>query len=77
MLDKWLFLTWRKLLVIVAAWVLSVVLHNAVYALFHNYFGPGGDEPVFFIFAVIVIPLYFVGSLFYTVTRLVRKAKGE
>ena len=77
MIDKWFFLTWKKLLLIVAAWVLSVVFHNAVYALFHDHFGSGGDEPVFFILAVIVIPLYFVGSLFYTVGRLVLKPKGK
>jgi len=48
-----------------------VLLHNAVYGLFIYFFGAdfwnGGDEPVFFILAVIVCPLGFltgaVGSI--------------
>jgi hypothetical protein len=45
------------------------VLHNAVYALFIYFFGQGfwggiGDEPVFFILAVIVSPIAFlVGAI--------------
>jgi ABC-type multidrug transport system permease subunit len=45
------------------------VLHNLVYALFIYFFGEGfwggiGDEPVFFILAVIVSPIAFlVGAI--------------
>ena len=71
MMDKWLFLTWKKVLLIAGAWVLSVLAHNLVYALFRESFGPGGDEPVFFVLAVIVIPLYVVIAFFYTIIRLI------
>ena len=73
MMDRWLLLTWKRLLVIVVAWVLCVLCHNLIYALFSDAIGPDGDEPVFFILAVIVIPLYFVGTVFYTIVRLILK----
>jgi hypothetical protein len=46
----------------------SIVLHNAIYGLFSYFFGAnfwaGGDEPVFFIMAIIVCPLGFlVGAI--------------
>lgn len=72
--DKYLLLSWKRGLVIACAWVLSVVLHNVVYGLFYEHFSrTGGDEPVFFILAVFVIPLYFIISLVYTVIRKVSK----
>ena len=72
--DKYLLLSWKRVLVIVCAWVLSVLLHNIVYGLFYEHFSrTGGDEPVFFILAVFVIPLYFIISLVYTVIRKVGK----
>lgn len=75
MLNKCLYLTWRKLLAILAAWVLSVVLHNVVYGLFRDRFGPDGDEPVFFLIAVVVIPVYLLVSLVYTVFSLAAKRR--
>jgi len=72
MLDNLFRLTLKRLFLIVAAWVLCVVLHNVVYALFQDFFGPHGDEPVFFLLAIVVIPLYFVLSLAYTVVQLLR-----
>jgi nitrate/nitrite transporter NarK len=72
MLDKLFRLTWKKLLLIVAAWVLCVVLHNVVYGLFRDFFGPNWDEPFFFLLAVVLIPLYFVVALAYTVAQLIR-----
>lgn len=72
-LDRYLRLSWRRILIVAAAWVLAVVLHNAIYGLFFDYFNrTGGDEPVFFILAVLVIPLYFAVSLVYTVIQIVR-----
>ena len=76
-LDKWLLLSWKRVLIIGCAWMLSVLLHNLIYGLFYDYFRrTGGDEPVFFILAVIVIPLYFIISLVYTVISLVRSRAG-
>jgi hypothetical protein len=72
-LDKYLLLSWTRVLIIACAWVLSVLLHNLIYGLFYDYFRrTGGDEPIFFILAVIVVPLYFMISLLYTVVSLVR-----
>jgi len=70
--DKFLLMSWRTVLII-PAWVLSVLLHNFIYAAFFDHYSrAGGDEAVFFILAIPVIPLYFVVSLVYTVMRLVR-----
>ena len=70
--DKFLLLSWRTVLII-PAWILSVLLHNLIYGLFYDHFSrAGGDEAVFFIFSIIIIPLYFIISLVYTVMRLVR-----
>lgn len=71
MLDTYLQLTWKRVLLIAGAWVLAVVLHNLLYALFFS--NTGGDEPFFFIIAVIVIPLYFIASLLYSAITFVRK----
>lgn len=71
MLDKILRLTWLKVVLIATAWVICVVLHNAVYAMFHDYFAPNGDEPFFFLLAVIVIPLYATMALVYTVASFI------
>jgi hypothetical protein len=62
------------------------VLHNLVYALFIYFFGQGfwggiGDEPVFFILAVIVSPIAFlvgaIGSIVLGVreSRLAKKSR--
>ena len=71
-LDRWLILTRSRLLAVVAAWFLAVVLHNVTYALFRDHWGPGGDEPVFFLLAVVVIPLYLACALVYTAIRRAR-----
>jgi hypothetical protein len=69
--DQYLLLSWKTLLII-AAWVLSVVLHNAIYGLFLEGFSRAGhDEAVFFTIALFVIPLFFIISLVYTVIRKV------
>jgi len=68
--DKLFLLTWKKLLLIPAAWIACVVLHNAIYGLFQSFFEPGGDEPFFFLMAVVVIPLYTIACLLYSLVRL-------
>ena len=72
MLDKMLRLSLRNLLLIAGAWILCVVLHNLVYALLQDSFGPNGDEPFFLILAVVVIPAYFLLALAYTVVQWLR-----
>ena len=71
--DQYLLLSWKTLLII-PAWVLSVVLHNVIYYLFYEGFSRvGHDEWVFFTIALFVIPLFFIISLVYTVIRKVVK----
>jgi hypothetical protein len=73
MLDRLLRLTWTKLLLTIAVWIFCVVMHNVIYALFRDFFGANGDEPFFFILAVVVIPLYFVVAVAYTVVGSIRR----
>jgi len=69
-----LLLTWKKILLILVAWVYAVLLHNLVYGLFKDYFDRhGGDEPFFFLIAIIVIPLYVLISLIYTIIFYIKK----
>ncbi|MBA7506777.1 hypothetical protein ES706_05484 [subsurface metagenome] len=61
---------------------ISAILHNAVYGLFIYWFGAdfwnGGDEPFFFIMAIIICPLGFlvgaIGSIVLGIKKL-RTAK--
>ncbi len=63
-LKKFLILTG----VSVAGFFVSVLLHNFIYGLFIHFFGKdfwnrigtGGDEPVFFILAIVVCPIGFL-----------------
>ena len=74
--EKYLLLNVKKLFIVVGAFILAVLLHNLTYALFYDYFSrTGGDEPVFFIIAVIVIPLYFLIAVGYTIFHHVRKRR--
>ena len=67
-------LTFKKILLILVAWIWALLLHNFVYGLFKEFFDShGGDEPFFAIIAVIVIPLYLLISLVYTIVFYVRK----
>jgi len=57
-----------------AGFFVSILLHNAIYGLFIYWFGTdfwnGGDEPFFFIVAVIVCPIGFlVGAIWSIVLR--------
>jgi len=71
--NKFLLLNWKKLLIIVIAWILAFVLHNLISALI----GLNGEEPFFFIIAVIVIPLYFIICLVYTLIIYILKKQNK
>ncbi len=63
-------LTWKKTLLVLISWVIAVLLHNLVYGLFQGFFERHEtDEPFFFIIAMIVIPLYLLICLVYTVVK--------
>jgi hypothetical protein len=74
--DQYLLLS-RKTLLIIPAWVLSVVLGGVIVFLFLEGFfrSAAGNEYLFFSIAifVFVIPLFFIISLVYTVIRKVVK----
>ena len=89
--KKWLKLFRIFLIVVgvsVATFIISVFLHNALYALFITWFGEDfwsrinmPDEPVFFIIAVIIAPLGLIvgllGSLVIYVKGLCRKVNTD
>jgi hypothetical protein len=59
-------LRWRTLLLI-PAFILGVFLHNFNYALFFDHFSAfGGDEAVFFIVSLLLLPAYLLVSIVYT-----------
>jgi hypothetical protein len=57
------------------------VLHNLVYALFimwfgEDFWGAGGDEPVFFILAVIVCPIAFLVGVVGTIVLAIKNKRA-
>ena len=72
-LDKWFLFTWKKFLIIVGAFFLSIILHNVFYALSEM---SGKNlaigEVFFFLIAVVVIPLYFLISFIYTTIKRIK-----
>ncbi len=75
--HRYLWLTPRRLGVIGVTWVLAVVAHNLVYGLLPGLFAEGGDEPVFFVLATLVIPAYFLVALAYSVVVRLRGRSGR
>jgi hypothetical protein len=76
--DKYLLLSWKKVLIIIVAWVVAVILHNLIYGLGiyffgENFWGAGGDEAFFFIIAIIVIPIYTLIAIVYSLIKLIQK----
>ena len=66
---KWLELSWKNIIIMIVAWIIAVLLHNAIGALFNF------EEAFFFIVAIFVIPIYFIVSLVYTVIIKLRGKK--
>ena len=63
-LRKILLLDWRKFWILIGLGFVSVIAHNAFYALF------GFEEPFFFILALLV-PFYLLLSFIYTIYRVI------
>ena len=75
-LDKYFLLSGKRIFIIMIAWFVAVILHNLVYGLFKNYFDShGGDEAFFFIIAIIVIPIYFIIGVFYSLVYIIKNKK--
>ncbi len=76
--DKLLLLNWKRVLLIVGAFILAVILHNhnAVYALSKSYFDAyGGDKGFFMMIAFFVVIPYALVSLVYTVVCLLTRKR--
>ena len=79
-IEKGLF---RKFLLTVGAsltgFPIFIFLHNAVYGMFIHFFGEGfwngGDEPFFFIMAIIVCPLGFLVGVIGSILLAIRRFK--
>jgi hypothetical protein len=66
-LKKWLTFGWHTAF-IVPAFLLAIAFHNLFYMLFfEQYQRSGGDESLFFIMALLILPFYLIISLIYTV----------
>lgn len=75
MLKKFLILTGAS----PAGIIVGILLHNAVYGLFIYFFGTdfwnGGDEPFFFIMAIIICPLGFLVGAVGSIVLAIRKSR--
>ncbi len=67
-----------------AAFIISFFLHNAIYGLFIHFFGADfwdriglGDEPVFFVIAVIICPLAFAVGIIGSLVIFVKGLPGS
>ena len=60
-----------------AGFIVSILLHNAIYGLFIHFFGAdfwnGGDEPVFFIMAIVVCPIGFLVGVVGSIVLAIKK----
>ena len=75
-LDKYFLLDWKKAWIIVVSWFVSIMLHNIIYAIFKTWFDSrNGDEPFFFIVAIIVIPIYVLMVLIYSLIKIIKRRK--
>ena len=78
----------RKFLILTGAsstgFFVSILLHNFIYGLFIHFFGAGfwdrigpGDEPFFFIMAVLVCPAGFLVGVIGSIVIAVRNLRAE
>ena len=66
-------LSWKKVGIILILWVAAVIMHNLVYAFFLGVLGIEFEEAVFFLFANLVLPIYFIVCIFYSLVKLIKK----
>jgi len=64
---KLFLLTWKKAGLTIISFIAAVILHNLVSALL------GMEEPVFFILANVIIPLYLLICIIYTIINKIKK----
>jgi hypothetical protein len=64
-------LSLKKLWLIVVIGFISVLLHNLISTLIKT------EEPVFFIITTIVIPIYFLISVIYSLIFIIKNKKNK
>ena len=69
--DKYFLLSWRKAWIIVVGWFVAIMLHNLIGALF------GIEEALFFIIAVVLIPIYVLIAIIYSLVKLVNRKSSK
>ena len=60
-------LSWKKLWIVVVVGFISIILHNAISALF------GVEDAFFFIVVVFVIPIYMIIAIIYSLIKKLMK----
>ena len=60
-------LSWRKVWIIVVVGFISIILHNAISALFNT------EEAFFFIIVIFVLPIYFLIMVIYSIIYRLKK----
>ncbi len=66
-------LSWKKTGIVLIVWIVAGLLHNLIYAFFVGVLGIEFEEPVFFLLATIVIPVYFVICVVYTIIKKIKR----
>ena len=75
-LRKYFLLSGKRILLIMVAWFVCVILHNLFYAL-REISGISFSvfEVLFFLIAILIIPLYFIFSFVYTIIEMIKNKK--
>jgi len=66
-IEKYFLLNLKKVAIIIIAWILAVIAHNAFYAIFNI------EDALFFIIAVFIIPIYAIIAIIYTIIKKIKK----
>ena len=71
--KKFFLLSWKKIAILLGIWIMAVFFHNMISSFFIEFLRIDFEEPVFFVIAVILIPVYFIISFIYTIFKKVKK----
>ena len=61
--------SWKKLWIIVVGGFVSIMLHNLISGFL------GVEEPVFFLLVVVILPIYFLIMILYTIIYKIKNIK--
>jgi len=72
-LKKIFLLSWKRTAILIIIWMVAVFFHNIISSFFIEILNLDFEEPVFFLIAIIIIPVYFIISFIYTLFKRVKK----